>query len=406
MARTPSSSLTAKLCQTAGRPNTGEQRTDDVRAAQTPRTVLTLAVISVLQTAALITIALNTSSSTHVAAVFAMSALACFGLAPLIAHRQTAPAHNVLPTHTYARAAGGSFDQPNKRETTDETNAPEGSNHPPRRNKPPTFASVAPDAPFAAPNAALPANLSPTDHAWADLMARISHDLRTPLNAVIGFSELLQQETFGPLGSPRYQEYARHIHECGAALLKTAEDTLAMTSALTPDVQSANANKAPVHLHKIVWEAASFLKDKAASRALSIHIDIPAELEVLGEKMALRQILLNLMCEAISSARTATEIVIKATPDDHHYATLEVLSLSCREEARLDTLPMCVARSLLHFSGAKLAVTCSKESGWQARTRIEYANQTDFFRPSATPEKQIQSAQTAAFDEIPALATS
>jgi signal transduction histidine kinase len=61
-------------------------------------------------------------------------------------------------------------------------------------------------------------------------MARINHDLRTPLNAVVGFSELMVLELFGPLGDERYQDYVHHIRDSATELLKSAEDTLALTA--------------------------------------------------------------------------------------------------------------------------------------------------------------------------------
>ena len=64
-------------------------------------------------------------------------------------------------------------------------------------------------------------------------MAQMSHELRTPLNAVIGFSELMLRELHGPLGNARYQEYAHHISESGGRLLKSSEEALAVTEAMT-----------------------------------------------------------------------------------------------------------------------------------------------------------------------------
>ena len=61
----------------------------------------------------------------------------------------------------------------------------------------------------------------------------MSHELRTPLNAVIGFSELMLRELHGPLGNARYQEYAHHISESGGRLLKSSEEALAVTEAMT-----------------------------------------------------------------------------------------------------------------------------------------------------------------------------
>ncbi len=81
---------------------------------------------------------------------------------------------------------------------------------------------------------------------WGELMARVSHELRTPLNAVIGFSDVMNAEVFGPVGNPRYREYARHIRDCGRELLKSAEDTLAMTCLL--DQQAPSATTIPIDL--------------------------------------------------------------------------------------------------------------------------------------------------------------
>ena len=46
--------------------------------------------------------------------------------------------------------------------------------------------------------------------AHAGLMARLNHDLRTPLNAMLGFADMMKVEAFGPLGDVRYRDYAAH----------------------------------------------------------------------------------------------------------------------------------------------------------------------------------------------------
>ena len=69
--------------------------------------------------------------------------------------------------------------------------------------------------------------------AYEGLMSRLNHDLRTPLNAMLGFADLMNAETFGPLGDERYRAYAAHMQTCGRELLSATETTLAMAALLT-----------------------------------------------------------------------------------------------------------------------------------------------------------------------------
>ena len=76
------------------------------------------------------------------------------------------------------------------------------------------------------PRACAMANGEAPGDSLGELMAHMSHALRTPLNAVIGFSDVMAHELHGPLGKSRYQEYALHIRESGGQLLKSSEDAL------------------------------------------------------------------------------------------------------------------------------------------------------------------------------------
>ena len=60
----------------------------------------------------------------------------------------------------------------------------------------------------------------------SEFLANMSHDLRTPLNAIIGFSDVLRAKFFGPLGDPRYEEYANDIYDSGSLLLSLIDDIL------------------------------------------------------------------------------------------------------------------------------------------------------------------------------------
>lgn len=61
--------------------------------------------------------------------------------------------------------------------------------------------------------------------AQSQLLANMNHDLRTPLNAVIGFAQIIESEIFGKI-NPQYIEYARHIQDSGYDLLEKIEDLI------------------------------------------------------------------------------------------------------------------------------------------------------------------------------------
>ena len=61
-------------------------------------------------------------------------------------------------------------------------------------------------------------------------LASMSHEFRTPLNAIMGFSELLSSEIYGELGSLKYQEYANDIHASSGHLLNLVNDILDLFS--------------------------------------------------------------------------------------------------------------------------------------------------------------------------------
>ncbi|MDE2265441.1 MAG: PAS domain S-box protein [Alphaproteobacteria bacterium] len=64
------------------------------------------------------------------------------------------------------------------------------------------------------------------NRAKSAFLAAMSHELKTPLNAVIGFSEIIKNELFGPAGQPAYPAYAADIHASGTKLLSIINDVL------------------------------------------------------------------------------------------------------------------------------------------------------------------------------------
>jgi signal transduction histidine kinase len=213
---------------------------------------------------------------------------------------------------------------------------------------------------------------------WAELMARVNHDLRTPLNAVIGFSELMVLELFGPLGDERYQDYVHHIRDSATELLKSAEDTLALT-ALVANPSRRDAACA-CDLELLAADAWAFVSRKAAGRAIDFQPSIPSDMEVIGEQRALRQILVNMLSEAIARAAYGERVVLTAIAEGE----LVELTVSVSRErpsavTKESSLAICLARTLLELQGASLVEVKSSSQGWRAVTVLDRAAQPDFF---------------------------
>jgi hypothetical protein len=231
-------------------------------------------------------------------------------------------------------------------------------------------------------------------------MARVSHELRTPLNAVIGFSDVMNAELFGPVGNPRYREYARHIRDSGRELLKSAEDTLAITSLLA----HAEPFGAPtaLDLKSLAADAWTFFVSDTKRRTLRLEIDAPEGLVLLGERRPLRQILVNLFSEAIERAADGGLVALAASVDgDLVQLEVTVGSALSRPGPNAGSLAMCMARALLELQGATLVETSDEGCGWRAVTVLGCATQQDFFEaPAAMPPLPHVRRTTQAVDRI------
>jgi signal transduction histidine kinase len=133
--------------------------------------------------------------------------------------------------------------------------------------------------------------------AKSEFLANMSHELRTPLNAIIGFADFIEQEPLGPLGNPRYREYVRDIARSGKHLLDIINDVL--------DVARIEAGKAELHEEEVALPA--LVEDvlkimgrqiERARLQLARAFD-PAPPRVRADARALRQILLNLVSNAV-----------------------------------------------------------------------------------------------------------
>jgi two-component system cell cycle sensor histidine kinase PleC len=240
--------------------------------------------------------------------------------------------------------------------------------------------------PHSAPALTRRATQTLNSRAFGDLLAHVSHELRTPLNAVIGFSDVMQRELFGPLGDARYQEYVRHIRDSGDALLRAAEDTLAMTTLVVSASQSAADRVGLSAMFASVWNE---LIGRSAARGAALELAIASDIEIRADARAMRQALKHLLAAALARARRGAAVRVTAVAA-HGRVRIELLVPEI-EPAHLaspgmlepgsEDLAICLARTLLEMQGSTLTDE-RRDRGWVARTEVEHAVQEDFFARS------------------------
>ncbi|WP_299812006.1 PAS domain-containing sensor histidine kinase [uncultured Roseibium sp.] len=147
--------------------------------------------------------------------------------------------------------------------------------------------------------------------AKSEFLANISHELRTPLNAIIGFSDIMTQEMFGPIGTDRYNDYCKDIYSSGTYLLNVINDILDMSKIeagrMTIETEAVNASAAAEDASRIVTGAAT-------EKNITVNTDLPADISVQADKRALKQILLNLLANAVKFTPDDGTVTLRARP--------------------------------------------------------------------------------------------
>ncbi|HXE16249.1 MAG TPA: PAS-domain containing protein [Stellaceae bacterium] len=146
-----------------------------------------------------------------------------------------------------------------------------------------------------------------------EFLANMSHELRTPLNAIIGFSDILVRQLFGPLGQDRYAEYARDIHDSGQHLLNLINDVLDISKVEVNKIELAEEN---VDIPGVIESCLRLVRDRATAGGVAIEIKTQDKLPALrGDDRRLKQILLNLVSNAVKFTPAGGQVQIRAEAD-------------------------------------------------------------------------------------------
>ncbi len=149
------------------------------------------------------------------------------------------------------------------------------------------------------------------NRAKSEFLANMSHELRTPLNAIIGFSELMGAETFGPLGSTKYVDYAGDIATSGRYLLAVISDVLEMAR-----LDSGRVRIEPKTVDAAEMLRASFAEvgEAAAAKSVALMADVDARTSLHADQASLDKILAALIGNAVKFTREGGQVGVRVRP--------------------------------------------------------------------------------------------
>jgi PAS domain S-box-containing protein len=156
----------------------------------------------------------------------------------------------------------------------------------------------------------------------SEFLAKISHEIRTPLNAIIGFAEVITEERFGPVGNDRYKDYVKDIHASGGHVMSLVNDLLDLSKI---EAGKADLQFAPIDANLVIQECLALMQPQAANERVIMRLSLAEKLpRVVADERSLRQIMLNLMSNAVKFNEPGGQVIVSTALNDSGKAVIRV----------------------------------------------------------------------------------
>lgn len=148
------------------------------------------------------------------------------------------------------------------------------------------------------------------NYAKSAFLSSMSHELRTPLNAILGFAQILSSDRL-PSTLEQKKEFAGHILKSGRHLLTLINEILDLAKVESGTV---SLSLEPVGLDAILQECRDMIAPLASQRGIGMAFPDACPLNVLADRTRLKQILLNLLSNALKYNREQGQVAIECAP--------------------------------------------------------------------------------------------
>jgi signal transduction histidine kinase/DNA-binding response OmpR family regulator len=146
----------------------------------------------------------------------------------------------------------------------------------------------------------------------SEFLASMSHELRTPLNAVIGFSEVLLERMFGDLND-RQEEYLRDILSSGRHLLELLNDILDLSKV---EAGRMDLQRSTFSVERTLEYGLSMVRERAVRHDITLSLEVAPEVGLIdADELRIKQVMLNLMSNAVKFTPDGGEVVVRARVD-------------------------------------------------------------------------------------------
>lgn len=216
--------------------------------------------------------------------------------------------------------------------------------------------------------------------AKSEFLAKISHEMRTPLNAIIGFSEMMMEERFGPVGNERYRDYLKDINTSGAHVVSLLNDLL--------DLSKIEAGKMElsferVDLNEVTQQSVAIMQTQASRARVivrtALSMNIPG---IVADTRSIRQIVLNLLSNSIKFTGAGGQVIVSTAANDDGHVTLRVrdtgIGMSEKDiETALQPFRQLATSSRNNASGTGLGLPLTKALVEANRARFSIKSATN-----------------------------
>jgi two-component system CheB/CheR fusion protein len=159
----------------------------------------------------------------------------------------------------------------------------------------------------------LAVELKRTTRAKSEFLANMSHELRTPLNSINGFSEILSDETFGPLNE-KQKKYVNNILTSGKHLLLLINQILDMAKVESGKMKLALSS---LPMKSLLNEISLLVEDMVSKKKIEMLLEIAEDLpDIEGDELKVKEIIYNLLSNAVKFTPEGGKIGMRAKKVD------------------------------------------------------------------------------------------